>query len=148
VIIAPNHTSFTVGDMDRSLAFYRDLLGMEVISDRIAKPEFAAVVTGIPGAELRVVYVQAAGYYLELIQYLAAQGEPLQPQTNRPGSAHLCFGVDDVDRAYSKLVGSGVKVQAPPQVIPGGPNKNGRGIYFLDPDGLTIEFIQQAAPTS
>lgn len=148
MIIAPNHTSFTVGDMARSLAFYRDLLGMEVISDRIAKPQFAAVMTGIPGAELRVVYVQAAGYKLELIQYLAAQGEPLQPRTNRPGSAHLCFSVDDVDRAYADLTSKGVKVQAPPQVIPGGPNKDGRGIYFLDPDGLTIEFIQPAKPTT
>ena len=148
MITAPNHTSFTVSDMDRSLAFYRGLLAMELISDRIAKPEFASVVTGIPGAELRVVYVQAASYKLELIQYLAAQGEPIQPRTNRPGAAHLCFSVDDIDKAYADLTAQGVRVQSPPQLIPGGPNKDGRGIYFLDPDGFTIEFIQPAAPSS
>ncbi|MCL5108781.1 MAG: VOC family protein [Chloroflexi bacterium] len=144
MIIAPNHTSFTVSDMDRSLAFFRDLLGMELISDRIAGPEFAGKVTGIPGAELRVVYVQAAGYKLELIQYLKQQGEKLEPRTNRPGAVHLCFSVDDVDATYAGLVARGVKVQAPPQVIPGGPNKDGRGIYCLDPDGITLEFIQPA----
>ncbi|MHB1133799.1 MAG: VOC family protein [Chloroflexota bacterium] len=145
MIIAPNHTSFTVSDMDRSLAFYRDLLGFELVNDRLATSDFAGKMSGIPGAELRVVYVQAAGYRLELIQYLKAEGEPMDPRTNRPGSAHLCFNVDNVDETYALLTSHGVKAKAPPMVIPGGPNQNGRGFYFTDPDGFTIEFIQPPA---
>lgn len=145
MIIAPNHTSVTVSDMDRSLAFYRDLLGMEVISERIAPVEFASKITGIPGAELKVVYLQAGGYKLELIQYLAGQGEKIDPRTNRPGSAHLCFSVDDVDGEYERLSKAGILFRSPPQVVGGGPNKGGRGVYFVDPDGFTIEFIQPAS---
>lgn len=144
-ITSPNHTSFTVSNMERSLAFYRDLLGMEVISDRIAPAEFAEKITGIPGAELRVVYVQAGGYKLELIQYLKSQGERIDPRTNRPGSVHLGFNVDDVDQAYAELTAHGVKVQSPPMLVGGGPNKGGRGLYFVDPDGITLEFTQPPA---
>lgn len=145
MIISPNHTSFTVSDMERSLAFYRDLLGFEVVSERVSGAEFASKITGIPGAELKVVYVRAGGYFLELIQYLAAEGERIEPRTNRPGSAHLCFNVDDIDKAYAKLVAHGVKVQHEPVEVGGGPNKGGRAMYFLDPDGFTIEFIQPPA---
>ncbi|MDA8218962.1 MAG: VOC family protein [Dehalococcoidales bacterium] len=143
--LTPNHTSFTVGDMDRSIAFYRDLLGMELISDRVAGPEFAAKVTGIPGAALRVVYLEAIGYKLELIQYTAGQGERIDPKTNRPGSAHLCFNVEDIRRAYADLKAKGVRIQGEPMVVGGGPNKDGLTIYMLDPDGITIELIQPPA---
>ncbi len=145
MIVAPNHTSFTVSDMDRSVAFYRDLLGMEVISERTAPAEFASKVTGIPGAELKIVYLQAGGYKLELIQYLKSVGERIDPRTNRPGSAHLAFNVDDIDRAYAELSAKGVKFQSEPQLVGGGPNKGARAVYFVDPDGFTIEFIQPPA---
>lgn len=128
--------------MDRSLAFYRDLLGMKVISERIAPVDFASKVTGIPGASMKVVYVEAGGYKLELIQYLTAQGEKVDPKTNRPGVAHLCFNVDDIMKAYQELSAKGVKFQSEPVEVGGGPNKGGKAVYFLDPDGITIEFIQ------
>jgi lactoylglutathione lyase len=144
LIVSPNHTSFTVSDMDRSLAFYRDILGMEVISERTAGVDFASKVTGIPGASLRVVYVESGGYKLELIQYLTAAGERIDPKTNKPGSAHLCFNVDNIDEAYRDLQAKGVKFQSEPVTVGGGPNKGAKAVYFLDPDGFTLEFIQPA----
>lgn len=142
MIISPNHTSITVADMDRSLAFYRDLLGFEAISERFAPAAFASVVTGIPGAELKVVYVQAGGYRIELIQYLASQGEKIDPATNRPGSCHIAFNVDNLDEMVGRLRAEGVRFRSEPVTVGGGPNKDGRAVYFLDPDGVTLEFIQ------
>ncbi|MHB1006075.1 MAG: VOC family protein [Chloroflexota bacterium] len=145
MIVSPNHTSITVADMDRSLAFYRDLLGFEVISERFAPAEFASIVTGIAGASLKVVYVQAGGYRIELIQYVTAQGNILEPNTNRPGSCHIAFNVDDVQSMVGALKQKGIRFKSEPVTVGGGPNKGGRAVYFLDPDGVTLEFIQPPA---
>ena len=48
-----NHMSFTVSDLDRSVEFYRDMLGMELVSIADRDADFSSRVTGIPGAELR-----------------------------------------------------------------------------------------------
>ncbi len=47
MITTVNHTSFTVSDLDRSIAFYRDLLGMELMSLAGRDPAFVEKVTGI-----------------------------------------------------------------------------------------------------
>ena len=50
-----SHTSFSVTDMDRSLAFYRDLLGMRVTLDLERTGEYIEQVVGFPDARLRIV---------------------------------------------------------------------------------------------
>ena len=144
MIVSVNHTSFTVADMDRSITFYRDNFGMKVISDRIALPEFASRITGIPGAKLRVVYMEVVGYWLEFVQYLEQQGPAIDPRTNSPGAVHFCFDVDDIDRDVAALRARGVPVRtAEPVLIGGGANKGGRNIFLSDPDGITIELLQR-----
>ena len=68
MITSVNHTSFTVSDLDRSIFFYRDLLGMDLISLAGRDPAFVEKITGIPGANVKVAYLQAPGHRLELIQ--------------------------------------------------------------------------------
>ncbi len=52
------HTSFTVSDMERSLAFYQDLLGLEVVADQGGKGGYLATVTGFPDVDMRVVFLR------------------------------------------------------------------------------------------
>ena len=64
-----HHTSFTVGDMERSLAFYRDLLGMQVVVDRRTSDTYLSTITGFPNVRLHIVYLQLDvpdGHILEL----------------------------------------------------------------------------------
>jgi len=145
MILSTNHTSFTVSDLDRSIAFYRDILGFELISLASREPSFAAKVTGIPGAHLKVAYVQAPGHRIELIQYLAPPGKKLDLATNNIGCGHLAFNVDDLKKMYIEMNAKGVPFKSEPLEVPAGPNKGGYAVYFTDPDGVTLEFIQ--APT-
>ena len=89
-VLATNHTSFTVSDLDRSLAFFRDGLGFEVTSRAPRDPALIQAITGVEGAELSIAYVRGPGHSLELIQYdgPADKGKV----TSRPcdtGFAHL-----------------------------------------------------------
>jgi catechol 2,3-dioxygenase-like lactoylglutathione lyase family enzyme len=142
MITSVNHTSFTVSDLDRSVSFYRDLLGMELISLAGRDPTFVEKITGIPGANVKVAYLQAPGHRLELIQYFNPSGKKLDLQTNNIGCAHVGFNVDDLPRMYAELMAKGVCFKSAPQEVPAGPNKGTLAVYFMDPDGIPLELLQ------
>lgn len=142
MITGVNHTSFTVSDLDKSLAFYNDLLRMPVLSIAERPIEFGEKVVAIPGAHLKIAYLDAWGHKLELIQYLSHPRGRVTTQTCDVGSAHLCFNVDDIYTMVRELTAKGVKFKGDPQVIPAGTNKGGLVVYLEDFDGITLEFIQ------
>ena len=146
-----SHTSFTVSDMDRSLAFYRDVLGMVLVLEIERKGEYIEQVVGFPGASLRIVGLKlpsGSDHILELIEYRAPRGERIDLRTCNPGSPHLCFVTDDIYAAYDELRGKGVQFKSAPVRIPSGPSAGGYDAYFLDPDGITLELSQPAPPRS
>ena len=143
MILTTNHTSFTVSDVECSVAFYRDLLGFKLLSLAERPQEFAEIATGIPGAHLRVAYLEApGGHRLELIQYLRPPGVKLDMRTNNVGSAHLALNVDDLRRVYREFKAKGVRFKGEPIEVPAGPNKGNLMVYMLDPDDFTLELIQ------
>ncbi len=143
MILTTNHTSFTVSDVERSATFYRDLLGFKLLSLAERPREFAEIATGIPGAHLKVAYLEVpGGHRLELIQYLSPPGVKLDTRTNNVGSAHLALNVDDLRRMYNELKAKGVRFKGEPIETPAGPNKGNLMVYMLDPDDFTLELIQ------
>jgi len=143
MILTTNHTSFTVSDVERSVAFYRDLLGFKLLSLAERPREFAEIATGIPGAHLKVAYLEApGGHRLELIQYLSPPGVKLDTRTNNVGSAHLALNADDLRQMYSELKAKGVRFKGEPIEVPAGPNRGNLMVYMLDPDDFTLELIQ------
>lgn len=143
MILNTNHTSFTVSDVERSADFYRDLLGFQLLSLTERPPWFAEIATGIPGAHLRVAYLEApGGHRLELIQYLSPPGVKLDTRTHNVGSAHLALNVDNLHQLYNQLKAKGVRFKGEPIEVPAGPNKGNAMVYMLDPDDFTLELIQ------
>ncbi|MCH8191183.1 MAG: VOC family protein [Chloroflexi bacterium] len=131
-------TSFTVTDLDRSVAFYRDVLGMTLKATTEVDGEPLSTVTGYPRARLKIALMQAGDHEIELIQYVLPQGARSVPPRRDAGSAHIAFHVDDADAAYRELTDKGVRFVSPPQDF-GQVN----ACYFLDPDGITLELIEQ-----
>jgi catechol 2,3-dioxygenase-like lactoylglutathione lyase family enzyme len=146
-----SHTSFTVSDMEQSLGFYRDLLGMVVVGEVEREGEFIEQVVGFPKASLRIRGLKLPGgsdHILELIEYRVPQGQRIDLRTCNPGSAHFCFVTDDIHSAYEELSGKGVRFKSAPVRIPSGPNAGGFDVYFLDPDGITLELSQPPSTNS
>lgn len=142
------HTGFTVGDMARSLAFYRDLLGMEVIGEQVGEAPYLATVIGIPGVRLKMAFLRVPGdtHVLELLEYVSHPGEPTARETNRPGNGHICLFVDDVDTLYRRLSDAGVTFMSAPVEITAGRNRGARAVYARDADGFTVELFQRPPP--
>jgi catechol 2,3-dioxygenase-like lactoylglutathione lyase family enzyme len=139
-----HHVSFTVSDIERSVAFYRDGLGFEVQNDRTIEGAFPERVSALRGARLRIVHLRGYEQGLELIQYHAPAGAPRAARTCDVGSAHLCFVVEDIDGEIARLERLGATRVSDPAEVEGGPNAGNRCLYFLDPDGIPMELSEPA----
>ena len=136
------HVSFTVGDMERSLMFYRDGLGFEVVNDREVEGSFPGTLLRLKGAHLRIVHLKGHGQGLELMQFYAPRGETAPPSPCDVGCSHLCYVVDDINPVVEKLKKLGAQFLSEPLKVEGGPNAGGWIVYFLDPNGITMELVQ------
>lgn len=144
MITGIHHFALTVSDMNRSLAFYTGLFGLEVASDREVERDYIEKITAVPGAHQRLVHLSGYGHRVELLEYKAPRGEPRARPLQDAGSAHVCFITDDLDAEVVRLQAAGVRFRSLPVVTTSGPNKGGRGIYIEDPDGNAVEVVQVA----
>ena len=142
-IIAADHTGITVVNLERSLAFWRDVLGFELSHRAHQTGELASEITGVPGAEISLAVLKAPGHKIELLEYLAPpERKRVEPRPCDVGSVHVALTVDDLDAVLNRIAASGWKAAGKPQTLQAGPNAGKRVIYVRDPDGTTIEFMQ------
>jgi catechol 2,3-dioxygenase-like lactoylglutathione lyase family enzyme len=142
-ILAADHTGITVSDLDRSLAFWHDVLGFELSHRAHQTGQLAAEITGVPGAEILIAVLRAPGHKIELLEYRApADRKQLQPRPCDVGSIHVALTVDDLDAVLETIAASGWKAAGQPQTLQTGPNAGKRVVYVRDPDGTTLEFMQ------
>ena len=150
-IIAGDHTGITVSNLERSLAFWRDVLGFELSHTAHQTGKMAREITGVEGAELRLAVVKMpGGHKIELLEYrVPLDGK--QPVDLRPcdvGHVHVALIVDDLDAVLRAIKAFGWKSAGKPQTLQSGPNAGKRVVYVRDPDGTTIEFMQVPPKTA
>jgi lactoylglutathione lyase len=144
-IIGADHTSYTISDLDRSLAFYQNVLGLELLWQRdIDNPYFCEII-GFPNCFVRAAHLRIPGseHHIELLQYMQPAGEKADVRTMNVGSSHISLVVEDLPAAYAELKKAGVVFRSPPVEITTGANQGGWGVYLLDPDGITVELFQR-----
>ena len=143
-ILAADHTGITVSNLERSLAFWRDVLGFELWHTAHQKGELAQQITGVEGAEIKLAVLKApCGHKIELLEYLAPADR--KRAILRPcdvGSVHVALLVHHLDVVLERIAASDWKAAGKPQRLQSGPNAGRRVVYVRDPDGTTIEFMQ------
>ncbi len=141
-----HHHGFTVANVDRSLPFYRDVLGLELVrvSDRSNIPSYDHML-GYPKVKLRIAVLRHPKneFILELVEYQNPGGQTRPLENKFVGASHLAFEVEDVDQTYAALQRAGGRVINPPADIIRDGRKVARGMYALDPDGISIEMFQE-----
>jgi lactoylglutathione lyase len=126
------HTMLRVGNLDRSIAFYRDVMGMELFSRRdFPEGKFTLAFLGYARnpeqAEIELTFNwDVASYELG-----TAYG-------------HVALGVDDIHAVCERIRGAGGKITREP-----GPMKHGTTViaFVQDPDGYKIELIEESSRT-
>jgi catechol 2,3-dioxygenase-like lactoylglutathione lyase family enzyme len=136
-----NHVGLTVTDLETSAAFYRDMVGFELVrrGTRPAGGDWFDTLTGGTNALIDVIVMAAPGFALQLVQYFqGGEGQSVAGH-NRVGNVHLCINVDDLERKHAEVVRTGKWHPTPIVELP---IPNLRSFYVRDPDGVPVEFIE------
>ena len=115
--IVADHTGITVSNLERSLAFWRDVLGFEFSHTAHQKGELAQEITGVEGAEIKLAVLRApGGHKIELLEYLApADRKRANIRPCDVGSVHVALLVNDLDACSNRIAASGWKAAGKPQ---------------------------------
>lgn len=140
-----NHFSFTVENLDKSVSFYTEILGLKFISRAQRTGQFPQDITGTAGAELDIAYVGTSDFIIELIEYTKSKGAKIDTTTSNTGSAHICFNVENFYKFIENLKNNNVVFSGIVGEIPEGPNKGKKVVYIKDLDGNTLELIESSA---
>jgi len=150
VILGLWHVSFTVSNLERSVEWYTRVLGLEFVRGQVQDNAYTRALVGFPDARLKVAQLRVphltipvSRHHIELVEYEQPRGAVVPLQTNSPGVGHWAFIVSDIHAEVARLKALGVQLKsAAPNAITEGVNRGGYTIYFLDPDGITLELMQ------
>jgi catechol 2,3-dioxygenase-like lactoylglutathione lyase family enzyme len=152
-VLRPNAIVHSVADLDRSLAFYRGVLGLEL--DTVAavpggsSPEVRRLVNA-PGASIRTATLRIPGTDLRLVlaQFSGVDRRAVTPRIQDPGVVKTAFRVRDMDAAFAKIEKhlSSVLTEGGSPIRPEGPAGFNRSVIAKDPDGFVVEFALQNVP--
>ena len=142
-----HHVGITVKDLDASIRFYHDLLGLEFSNEPspwFDAPDLGPAV-GVPGAALRQVSLRLGETTLELLEYKSPPSETTGPlSSNSFGASHVAFLVDDIHQAKAELEAKGIEFYSDVNVVDDGVLAGWRWVYFQDPDGYPLELVEVA----
>ena len=148
MISSIRHVGIVVSNLETSLRFYRDLLGLPVYKRCLEESTFIAELTGIPGVRLEWVKLMIPkGGLIELLQYHSHpdSAQPENRPSNRLGCSHIAVTVGDLARLYDNLLDAGYPCKSAPLLSPDG---KVRIVYAHDPDGTILELIEDVQPES
>lgn len=144
-IVGAHHTCYQVADLERSLAFYRGLLGFELVWQRVNEEEYVRQIVGQPEATLHQAMLRFPGsdHMLELIDYRGVDRKAVDTNPVNPGTAHICLLISDFQEFYDSLVAAGVpSVSDGPIAVTSGANAGRLAVYMIDPDGFRLELLE------
>jgi catechol 2,3-dioxygenase-like lactoylglutathione lyase family enzyme len=138
------HIGITVSNLERSLAFYRDLLGFKQdVAPMDASGDELSQALGVKNARLKLAVLSRGDLLVELIEYAAPASSGKAPRPSDVGCMHMALEVEDIQKTYKELSAKGVKFNTPPQ-------RNAEQLswawwcYLKDPDGISVELVQTA----
>ena len=143
MIVGIHHVAVGVPDFERGLAFYRDVLGLEVVQELAWERNFplADKAIGLIETAARMAMLKAANAFIELWEY--SHPEPAD-RRQRPcdyGYPHFCLQVDGIQEEYDRLCSAGMRFVGPP--VDFGETS---AIYGKDPFGNVIELYEIRNP--
>jgi catechol 2,3-dioxygenase-like lactoylglutathione lyase family enzyme len=146
MINGTHHSALCTDNMERLVAFYRDVLGFRVVAEGawdIGSSDLDAVV-GLPDSKARVTILWTGNSHLEILEYANPVPAPMDAgrRVCDIGLSHVAFDVTDIDAEYARLSEAGVVFTTPPLTLMNGA---ARSTYARDVDGNAIEFVEVLA---
>jgi catechol 2,3-dioxygenase-like lactoylglutathione lyase family enzyme len=142
-----HHVGITVKDLDASIRFYHDVLGLPFSNEPSPwfDSEGLGKAVGVPGGALRQVSLLLGDTMFELLEYRSPPSETTRPLgSNSLGASHVAIHVDDIMATKAELEAKGIEFFSDVNVVDEGVLAGWRWVYFEDPDGYPLELVEVA----
>lgn len=134
------HTGIVVKDLEKSLHFYRDLLGFQITKQMKESGKYLETILGLEGVKVTTVKMAAPDkQMIELLKYHSHPGKEEVRKLYEIGISHIAFTVIDLDSEYERFRNKGVEFSSPPQLSPDGYAKVA---FCKAPEGTFIELVE------
>jgi len=136
------HLGICVSDIERSLRFYREVLGCKEVGRLELEGQPSATLNGWPDVKVRAIYLERDGWRLELIEFPVPGwiGSKEPRPMNQLGLTHLSFRVADFDAVCARIEAGGGGILRETHI--GQQDSPTRAIMAFDPDGVRLEIIE------
>jgi catechol 2,3-dioxygenase-like lactoylglutathione lyase family enzyme len=143
--IGLDHVSVTTADLERSIAFYRDVIGLPLVDRGALEGEDLEALIRRPGARARWAELAlGGGRVLELLEYIEPAEAAVEQRPWRAGATHIGFAVGSLEPVLARMGDAGVETSD--VVTLSDPGWEGvRVCYASDPDGVTIELVERVS---
>lgn len=140
IVKGVRHTGIICKDIEKSLQFYRDFLGLEVIQDFWDDSEYINEITGMEGANVHMIKLKVDdGTVVELLDYVTHPTELIEQQVYNAGACHIAFQVHNLENAYFELMEKGVRFLSKPVLSS---ERIAKVCFCLDPNNTRIELVE------
>jgi len=148
VVTRLDHISVTVSDLQRSLAFYKDIMGFQEVERHRLDGDTISTMAGKPNVIMQVVRLKAPHgpeILLDLQQYVQPKESPSNAELGMPNHSHFCFAVTNLAAAYAELKAKGVEFVSAPVTFDLGKDWDYGAVHVVflkDPDGFVLELLE------
>ena len=142
MITGISHVGISVANLERSIAFYRDLLGLSLIQEVSMRGANYDAIMALKGTEGRIAVLRTGNLEIELLEFQLPPSRPIAPghHVSDQGISHFAIHVEDIAGLYARLQAAGVRVHSAPVYFQSCATT---AVYFCDPDGNFIEMLEE-----
>ena len=141
----PRHIGISVTDIEKSLIFYRDLMGLKIQRIMNENGDFIDKILANSDVNVKTVKLSVNNNttLIELLEFKKPKPNVERINIENIGASHVAFTVYDLDKCYKILSNKGIKFKSAPQISPDGYAKV---VFCEDPDGMPVELVQVLNP--
>ena len=142
------HVGITVTNIENSIKFYRDILGLTLKGQAIMEGKETDALFAMNNCKVKIAYLNGSDNIIsppiELLEFVNNKTIKDKPQLNKISISEICFRVDNIEKVYKHLIDNNVEYLSEPQEFDFtayGFSKS-KALYFKDPDGIILELME------
>ncbi|MEI0490231.1 VOC family protein [Brachyspira pulli] len=142
------HVGITVSNIENSIKFYRDILGLTLKGQALMEGKETDALFAMNNCKVKIAYLNGSDNIMsppiELLEFVNNKTIKDKPQLNKISISEICFRVDNIEKVYKHLIDNNVEYLSEPQEFDFtayGFSKS-KALYFKDPDGIILELME------
>ena len=142
------HIGITVSNIERSINFYKNILGLTLIGEAFMEGKETDALFAMNNCKVKIAYLNGSDNIIappiELLQFVTPETIKDEAELNKISVSEICFRVDNIEKVYKHLIDNNVECLSEPQEFDFtsyGFSKS-KALYFKDPDGIILELME------